>query len=301
MTAVETVGTGLAAIRAALRTGGIDAWALESRLMMAGALGISAAHVFSHPERVLSDDERGALAEMTHRRLAREPLAYILGQREFWSLPFGVAPATLIPRPETELIVEIVLQCYPDPDASPRILDLGTGSGCILLSLLHERPRAGGVGVDICEDALRVARTNAAALQLASRARFVCGDWTEPLGGTFDVIVANPPYIPTPDLAELMPDVRLFEPRRALDGGTDGLAAYRRIVARLGHFATVNTSLVMEIAPDLAEGVTELVEIGGFDVVAIVDDLGGRARCVVAKHRNNFTRQKGLGNGSLPV
>lgn len=286
MAMAGTVGSGIAAVRDALRLGGVETWALEARLMMAEVLGASATDVFAYPERVLAVEEWAAVTDMMQRRLAREPLAYILGRREFWSLPFHVAPPTLIPRPETELLVASVLQRFSDPGASLRILDLGTGSGCLLLSLLHERPRAHGVGIDICEDALRVARVNAASLGLASRARFVRGDWAEAVRGRFEVIVTNPPYVPTSDLAALMPDVRSFEPRRALDGGADGLAAYRRIVARLSDVAMPEAWAVMEIAPDLAENVAALVGGAGFEIVAVLADLAGRPRCVVAQNRN---------------
>ena len=168
------------------------------------------------------------------RRAAHEPLAYILGWREFWSLPFRVSPATLIPRPETETVVEAALALLPRPASPRRILDLGTGTGCLLLAFLHERPGAFGIGVDRSESAAHLARRNARDLGLAARSAFLCGDWAGAIGGRFDLVMSNPPYVATADLAALMPEVAAYEPRAGVGwrpGRNDGLSRHSRRTA----------------------------------------------------------------------
>ena len=211
---------------------GVEQAGLEARLLLADALACDVAVLIGHPERPLAPTEATRLGERLCRRLRREPLAYILGRREFWSLSFRVDPHTLIPRPETETLVEAALARAAGRHGL-RLLDLGTGSGCMLLALLCELPDAWGVGVDIEEGALAVARANARLLGLDARATFVCGDWTEALTGRYDIIVANPPYVSDDEWSQLDIGVRDFEPALALRGGADGLTAYRRILPSL--------------------------------------------------------------------
>lgn len=213
------------------------------------------------------------------RRVRREPLAYILGHREFWSLDFLVSPATLIPRPDSEAIVEAALAACPNPR---RVLDLGTGTGCLLLTVLHERPSAFGVGVDISPDAARLAARNAHRLGLGDRAAFVCSDWTEALSGRFDLVLSNPPYIETEAVEELMPDVSEYEPRRALDGGPDGLAAYRRIIRALPHIMVPMGVTVLELGAAQADAVGAEAEAMGLDVGFRLD-LAGMRRALVLR------------------
>jgi len=229
-----------------------------------------------------------ALRSLTARRIAREPMAYILGEREFWGLPFKVSPAVLVPRPDSETVIEAVLGLMPDRDRAWRILDLGVGSGCLLLTLLREYAQASGVGLDASEAALAVALQNAGALGVSRRAQLVLGDWrqaewTEGLGGPFDLVVSNPPYVESAAIDGLMPEVARFEPRLALDGGRDGLDAYRLLAAAGSKLVTAGGHLVVEVGEGQAIGVKRLFASAGLTPLASWKDLGGIERVVPAK------------------
>lgn len=215
-------------------------------------------------------------------------MAYILGEREFWGLPFKVSPAVLVPRPDSETIIEAVLGLMPDRDRAWRILDLGVGSGCLLLTLLREYPQASGVGLDASEEALAVARDNAEALAVSRRAQLMAGDWrrsrwTEGLGGPFDLVVSNPPYIESSAIDGLMPEVARFEPRLALDGGRDGLDAYRLLAAAGPKLVTAGGYLVVEVGEGQAIEVKDLFALAGALPLTPWKDLGGIERVVAAK------------------
>jgi release factor glutamine methyltransferase len=221
-----------------------------------------------------------AFDAMIARRAAREPVSYILGRREFWSLDFAVTPACLDPRPDSETVVEAVLAKLPDRNRAWRILDLGTGSGCLLLALLSELPNATGVGLDVSPEALGVALGNAHRLGLGNRARFMERDWARGLDGEFDVIVANPPYIPSAEIETLAPEIARYEPRRALDGGKDGLDAYRAIIPNLGRALAPGGFAALEIGATQAERVGRLAREAGF-AAECRPDLAGRDRCLI--------------------
>jgi release factor glutamine methyltransferase len=219
--------------------------------------------------------------------MRREPMAYILGEREFWGLSFKVTPAVLVPRPDSETVIEVVLDLLADRHRPWRILDLGTGSGCLLLTLLREFPAASGVGMDTSADALAVAQANAEALGVASRATLSTGDWretgwTEQLGGPFDLVVSNPPYIPSADIDDLMPEVARFEPRQALDGGPDGLVAYRAIAAGASKLITRGGWLVVEVGEGQSLDISALFAAAGLVPRPPWKDLGGVQRVVAA-------------------
>lgn len=214
------------------------------------------------------------------RRRAREPMSHILGVREFWSLDFVVTRACLDPRPDSETLVEAVLAKIPDRGRPWRILDLGTGSGCLLLALLSELPRATGLGIDSSPAALGVALANAQRLGLAARAQFAERDWTHGIEGIFDVIVANPPYIPSGEIDALAPEVARYEPRAALDGGADGLAAYLAIVPALPRHLAEGGFAAVEVGAGRAGLVAEMARGVGLDVT-IRPDLARRERCLV--------------------
>lgn len=264
---------------AILRDAGIERPRAEARLLLAHAAGVSA-------DRLLATlDEAAdwpAYAALVARRASREPAALILGRREFWSLSFEVSADTLIPRPDSESVVEAALACAPDPAAAPRVLDLGTGTGCLLLSVLSERPNAWGVGADLCPGAAALAARNARSLGLAGRACFVCGDWAEPLNATFDVVLCNPPYIESAEIPGLMPEVARFEPASALDGGPDGLAAYRRVVPMLGRLLAPGGAAILEVGAGQAEAVMRLGREEGHGAEAR-PDLAGVPRAVVLR------------------
>lgn len=230
---------------------------LEARLLLARALDVTQNDLIRDPHRAV---DTAAYVRLLDRRAAHEPVAHILGRREFWSLDFQVSPATLIPRPDSETLIEAAVAAFAGRPPPRRILDLGTGTGCLLLALLTEFPSAFGVGVDIQPRAAALARTNAVSLGLAGRAAFLAGSWSNAIDGRFDLIVSNPPYIPAPDIAGLMPEVALHEPVSALDGGPDGFDAYRAIFPRL--------------ALHLAPGGIAVLEFG----IGQADILAGMAR-----------------------
>jgi release factor glutamine methyltransferase len=252
----------------------------EARLVASHALGITIERMMAYPEDAIDNERKAYLDEMVSRRAGREPLAYIVGHREFWSLPFCVTPYTLVPRPDTECLVEAALYWLGKKTGDVRILDLGTGTGCVLLALLNERSKAWGVGVDVSMDALRVACKNASALQLADRANFVQSDWGSGLTGGFDVVVSNPPYIADGDFTDLEPEVTHFEPRLALSGGADGLSAYRAVVPRLRRLLAPGGAAFLEIGAGAAENVTKLIRQHGFEHIEIKNDFARIPRCV---------------------
>lgn len=246
----------------------------EARLLLAHTLGITVEAVLRDPDRRV---ETADFDTLIARRMAHAPIAHLLGRAGFWTLDLKVSPATLIPRPDSETLVQTALALSADPS---RVLDLGTGSGCLLLAVLAERPLAWGVGIDRSEAALRIARQNADACALSARSVFVAGDWSRALDGGFDLVLANPPYIPTDDIAGLMADVRDHEPRAALDGGADGLACYRAILADLGRVMRTDGVAVFEIAQGQADAVRGIAAEHGF-VTEMRSDLAGIARVVM--------------------
>lgn len=276
-----TVGAALAALAGRLAAAGIESARLDARLLLAHAVGRDPLWIVAHPERALDAEARRRLAGLAERRERRQPIAQIIGEREFWSLPFRVTADTLTPRPETETLVEAVLAAISDRAAPLRLLDLGTGTGCLLLSLLSELPNARGVGVDCSAAALAVARGNADKLGLAPRAEFVSGDWGRGLDGLFDVIVSNPPYIPENDIAELEPEVAVHEPRGALAGGGDGLDCYRRMAADVVRLLAPRGMAAVEIGVGQAEAVCAIFTRAGVNGTAVRRDLSSVERCVI--------------------
>jgi release factor glutamine methyltransferase len=268
----------------------------QARRLVASALAISQTELFSCSDRPVDPSQAGRLRAMLGRMIEHEPLSRILGRREFWGLDFALSAATLDPRPETETIVEAVLRRKPDRLAPLRILDLGTGTGCLLLALLGEYPEAIGFGIDIAEEAVRTAACNAARLGFAARARFFVGDWSAAVSGRFDVIVANPPYIATEDLPSLPSEVALYDPPQALDGGGDGLVPCRAIAAMIPSLLPPNGIFVCEVGVGQAAAVQAILRVNGVASDEIEKDLGGIARCVIGRlliNRDRSDREKG--------
>jgi release factor glutamine methyltransferase len=278
--ALPTVGTALDRAASRLRRAGIETARLDARLLLAEALECQVEAIVAWPELVLSPRECNAVEALVSRRERREPLAQILGRREFWSLPFTTSPSTLTPRPDSETVIEAALALIPDRARALRILDLGTGTGCLLLALLSEYAQATGVGTDISIDCVQVAAANAAALSLSGRARFVVANWDDGLTGEFDLIVSNPPYIPEGEIESLEPEVRTYGPRLALTGGADGLAAYRALMPRLSSRLTRSGVAVFEVGVNQAESVESLAREAGLEPLRRFRDLGGVDRCV---------------------
>jgi release factor glutamine methyltransferase len=275
---------------------------LDARLLVGHALGASMETIVGYPDRTIDIERQSYLATLVDRRAKREPMAYILGHREFWSMPIRVTTDTLVPRPESETLVEAVLEWVGEPRAHVSILDLGTGSGCLLLALLSMLPDAWGVGVDVSIGALAVARSNAHFLGAERRCLFVNGDWGSSLGGRFDIVVANPPYIAEAEFTTLDPEVRQFEPRLALAGGADGLASYREVVPQLSRLLVPGGAAFLEVGAGSAAFVTEMIRDRGFQDVEIKNDLAGVARCVrVSAGGLNSRAKKKVGNQSVPV
>ena len=257
---------------------GIDGARFEARLMLAEAAGLDQATLLREPGRMV---DPGAFRAMVARRAAREPLAYIVGWQEFWSLRFQVSPATLIPRADSETLIEGAIEA-----GRPflRVLDLGTGTGCLLLATLSEFPDAWGLGVDRNSAAAALAGRNAASLGLSGRCAMIAGDWAAAIGGRFDLLLSNPPYIESGVVAGLMPEVSRFEPGLALDGGADGLAAYREITASLERLLAPGGLAILEVGAGQAAAVAGLMETAGF-VTGLRQDLSGVTRVVTARRQ----------------
>jgi release factor glutamine methyltransferase len=283
LSAAKDIASTRRMLAALFDTAGIDTSALDARLLVGHALSLDHTALALQATRALTADERDAIAALAARRLQGEPVARILGCKEFWGLPFALSPATLVPRPDTETLVEAALAAIgEDGKQEPlRIVDLGTGTGAILLALLHEWPNATGLGTDIDPEAIETARANAQALGLASRVQFRLADFSDDPGEVFDLVVSNPPYIPTHDIASLDREVREHDPFRALDGGIDGLDAYRAIALRAPHLLRPNGLLIVEIGIGQAADVTAIfIGSGGLECVAIRPDLSGTARAL---------------------
>lgn len=264
----------------------------QARRLLAAALDLSPAELLARSERPLLPGEVERSRAMLARMAAGEPLSRILGRREFWGLEFALSAATLDPRPESETVVAAVRERLPGQGDGCRFLDLGAGTGCLLLALLAEFPQALGVGLDIAEEAARTARRNARALGFAGRALFLVGDWGRALRGRFEAIVANPPYIASAALAELPREVALHDPRRALDGGADGLAAYCALAPDLPELLAPTGLFACEIGVDQAAGVAAILAAQGLESEAPVRDLAGIERVLVAR----LDRSSGAGS-----
>ena len=258
----------------------------EARLLLAAASGLDQSVLIAHPDQPVKENILARLGNFARHRRNHCPLGRILGSREFWSLPFRVAPWTLEPRPDSECLVAAAVShlkaaVTPDREEGVRILDLGVGTGCLLLSVLHEIPRAHGIGVDIDPRVCRTAGDNARLLGLADRAQWVVGDWATALKGSFDAILCNPPYIPDGAMASLMPEVARYDPRRALAGGVDGLDCYRRLLPMLGPVLKPTGALFLEIGHDQAPHVAACAAGLGWRRVETRRDLAGHPRCLV--------------------
>ncbi|MET4114289.1 release factor glutamine methyltransferase [Bradyrhizobium sp. JR1.5] len=274
------------ALAARLQSAGIEQPALDARLLVGAALRLDLTGMVTQAARQLTPEEAARLEAYAQRRLAHEPVARILGAREFWGLPFQLSEATLVPRPDTETVVELALEIFRERQASHqiRIADIGTGSGAILLALLHEIPGAFGVGTDLSQTALKTARDNAAALGLGDRASFVACSYAAALRGPFDLVVSNPPYIPSAEIPKLSIEVREHDPHLALDGGNDGYDAYRALIPQASERLAPGGALIVEAGQGQARNIETLM----IAAALVVDrppkaDLAGIPRAVSAR------------------
>ena len=271
-------------LAAQLKSAGDDEAELDARILLGAALNLDLTGIIAQASRKLTPAEAALLAQYARRRIAGEPVARILGQKEFWGLPLQLSPATLVPRPDTETVVELALQLLRaggELDRSLRIADLGTGSGAILLALLSELPAAKGFGTDISEEALQTAAANAARAGLSDRATFIACDYASGLAGQFDLIVSNPPYIRSSDIAGLAAEVANHDPLAALDGGADGLDAYRTLIPQAARLLAPGAVLVVEAGQGQSGLIEALMTAAGLTAAtAPKADLAGIPRAV---------------------
>ena len=249
----------------------------EARLLASHVLGVSYEDVYFNKKHFLKDEEESVFNTLLERRLKHEPLSKILEFREFWSLPFRVTKDTLDPRPDSETLIEAVLDNYPHKEGFLRILDLGTGTGCLLLSLLHEYPNAWGIGIDASEAAIYIAQENANRLALEGRAKFVVGQWGNALSGCFDIIISNPPYIGRHEALPL--EVSTYDPELALYGGDDGLTCYRDLREQIRKFAVSETKIFLELGKEQLDDVSLL--FSQYTILQTKKDLAGLDRCLI--------------------
>jgi release factor glutamine methyltransferase len=280
----QTVESTRRALAAQFKSAAIESAELDARILAGHALGLDLTGLISAAQRQLTLDESARLAQFARRRLAGEPVARILGEKEFWGLPLQLSPATLVPRPDTETVVELALELMRAGgklDRALRIADLGTGSGAILLALLSELPAAQGFGTDISQAALQTAGANAARAGLSDRATFLACDYASGLIGPFDLIVSNPPYIRTADIDGLAAEVRNHDPPAALDGGADGLNAYRALIPQAAPLLAPGAVLVVEAGEGQSAQIQTLMTAAGLMALKAPNaDLAGIPRAV---------------------
>jgi release factor glutamine methyltransferase len=273
------------------RKEGLDTPRLDAEVLLAATLGLDRVGLYTHFDQPVQPEELARFKKLIQRRLRREPVAYIVGQREFWSLPFIVTPDVLIPRPETEMLVREALSVLFHPEETClkiRILELGTGSGAISVALAKELPAASLVATDLSEKALSVAEENARRNGVRERILFLQGDLFDPLGkgSMFKLVVTNPPYIPRDFFPSLPPEVRDFEPRVALDGGKDGLAFFRRVLPRLGEYLSSGGWLMAEIGTGQDQQVRKIAEAApDLEAYDFIPDLAGIKRVFKARKK----------------
>jgi release factor glutamine methyltransferase len=287
-----------------LQRADIASASLDARLLLQHVLGVSREQLLADDRLVMTSQQEAHYQDLITRRIRRQPVSQLVGKREFWGMSFCVSESTLDPRPDSETLIEAVLKRVKDRSGSHRLLDLGTGTGCLLLSLLNEYPNATGLGVDICEKALAVAQQNASApygagqqgkvagirhldvmsAGIEKRARFLQSRWADAVEGEFDIIVSNPPYIRSGDIAALAPEVRDYEPHLALDGGVDGLDCYREIMRELPRLLAKDGIAAFEIGFGQQRDLQAIVEENGLQVAGMKEDLAGIVRCVLVHH-----------------
>lgn len=274
-------GEGVALLKAA----NIDSALIDARLLLQHALCLSPESFISSLETEVEDEYTARYFRYLDRRAGHEPTSRIIGMRAFWKQEFLITSATLDPRADSETLIEAALELLPDNTVPLNVLDLGTGTGCLLLSLLGEYPNATGLGVDISTPAAEIASYNAKRLGLGERAAFFIGDWVELADGAYDLVVSNPPYIPSATIQDLMPEVAGYDPRAALDGGQDGLVAYRSLMQHLSRLLVPGGIAILELGIGQEEDVKKLAEEAGYQWLFTRTDLAGIPRALVLQHK----------------
>ncbi|MCK4946023.1 MAG: peptide chain release factor N(5)-glutamine methyltransferase [Alphaproteobacteria bacterium] len=279
---MKTINAALVEMRDSFKSAGLDTPELDARLLIQNVLEISPERLLLDFNKLVTDSESKRLINAMQRRLLREPVSRIIGSRSFWKSEFKITPKTLDPRPDSETLIESVLS-IANKEAPLTILDMGTGSGCLLLSLLQELPQATGIGIDISAEAVQIAIQNAKTLNLSKRVLFKVMNWTEMTNeSTFDLVISNPPYISESDISTLEPEVRQHDPILALSGGTDGLDCYREIAILLPCLLTETGYAFLEIGATQAKTVKDILAKQSVRVLRVTQDLAGHNRCVVA-------------------
>lgn len=267
-----------------LQSAGIDSAALDARLLMQAVLAYDHAALIAHDRDSLSDTQSVAFKSYISRRSEREPVSHIVGHRDFWKDRFHVSSDVLDPRPDSETLIEAAIEARPDRTDTYHILDLGVGSGCLLLSLLREYPNAHGTGVDISDAALSIAAGNALTLGMSQRVIFYQDNWGKALQNQYDMIMSNPPYIPGDDISGLAPEVRDFEPMGALSGGADGLDAYQALMPEIKRLLKADGVAVVELGAGQRGAVSDIARKTGLQVQSVQSDLAGIERVLVINH-----------------
>lgn len=267
-----------------LQASHVETASLDARILLEHALGYSREQLLMRVDEFLLPQQLIRFRDSVSRRARRQPVSHLIGKREFFGMTFAVNSSVLDPRPDSEILIESILKRFRNRNEDLRILDLGTGSGCLLLTLLHAFPRAIGVGVDISQDALGVAQENAVCLGLQLRCEWRHSHWCMHVDGQFDIIISNPPYIPTSEIENLAPEVAQYEPKLALDGGEDGLSCYRAVVASLPAHLKIGGIAVLELGFGQQQAVESLALQHGLTPVAIAHDLQGIVRTLILTH-----------------
>ncbi len=267
---------------AELNNSGVGSPMLDARILLEHSLSCSHEELVREYEKSLNKKQADSYYRLIARRKKREPISCIVGDKEFWGINFATTTKTLDPRSDSETIIESVIKYFPRRQLPLRILDIGTGTGCLLLSTLSEYNEATGVGVDISEDALHIAETNADNLDLGYRAEFIKSKWADNVKGTFNIIISNPPYIKSSDIAHLDLEVKNYDPHIALDGGDDGLKCYREIISTIPDLLKDNGAIFFEVGEGQADDVTMIAEHYGFTIKEKARDLAGIERCIIA-------------------
>ena len=281
-----TLGESIEIVSTILSEAGIENSRREAHLLLQYVTGKSVTDLRGFPKARLYADVWNKVLLLTKRRAQHEPMAYLIKNKEFWSLPFEVTEDTLIPRPDSETLIEAILDFTPNANARLNILDLGTGCGCLLGALLTELKFAVGVGVDASKSASSVARRNMKRLGFADRTKIRTGNWGDGIKTSFDTIVCNPPYIPSGEIEMLDTEVRQFEPHIALDGGPDGLDSYPILAREIYRLLTSSGLAAVELGLGQAPAVTDIFELNGLKIKKITKDLASRKRCILATVRN---------------
>ena len=282
---MDTLATLRKKIEARLRKKGIEEAPLDARLLISHIIPVTEIDFAINADQTVSNEQQNLIDILVQKREKRIPMSQIFGEKEFWSLSFKVTRDTLTPRPDSETLIEVALNEFEDKNATLSILDLGTGSGCLLLTLLSELKNATGLGIDVSTSAIKVANENATNLSLNNRATFLKSDWFEKLSKTkkFDLIIANPPYIGLNEKPELTPEVCEHEPYSALFAGEEGLDDYRIIAADISSYMSEKSIIILEIDYRQSSTVKDIFEQKGFKNINVFQDLGGRDRCLLIR------------------